>query len=275
MQCEILLLISGKVQYKIDGEFYEVLPGEIILLNMCELHSMHIDPTEPYERIVLQFSPNLIPKFVNFSPLESFTSAKTFRHILPKHLVEKTKIQSLLRSIKRDCQKSAPPLADLRILSKILSILEEINTTLEKIKKNKDKHLPTATLIDKFSKLCTNYINENISRRLTAKELAQHMHVCESHLHHLFRKEMGMSIHTYILTQKMQLAAIMLNNGKSPQEVSLSLGYEYYSTFFNNFQTFFGYTPNQHDKFQNTSAPLPKNIDEGWSFAERIKQKAK
>lgn len=271
LQCEILLLLSGKVQYKIDGEVYDILPGEVILLNMCELHSMHIDPQEPYERMVLQFSPNLIPKMSGIDPLAPFTSAKTFRHILPRQFVEKSKIQSLLRSIKRDCQ-TKNELTDLKILSTIFAILKEINETLALMRMNEENSIPAALSVDKFSKLCTKYINENISRRLTAKEIAQHLHICESHLHHTFRKEMGMALHAYILNQKMQLASQLLNSGKSPQEVSEKLGYEYYSTFFNNFQSFFGYNPNQHDRFQHISAPLPKSIDEGWTLAERIKQ---
>ena len=57
LQCEILFLLSGKVTYKIDGDSYEVHPGEMILLNMYELHTMYSDPSEPYERIVFAIFP--------------------------------------------------------------------------------------------------------------------------------------------------------------------------------------------------------------------------
>lgn len=272
LQCEILFLLSGKVTYKIDGDSYEVHPGEMILLNMYELHTMYSDPSEPYERIVLQFSPNLIPKLIGFDPLEPFSSSRIFQRILPREFVQKSKLPAILTSIKRDCQK-ADKFTDLKIVSSILSFLEELNQTLEKFKKNFHEKSNFSNVADKFSKLCTNYINENISQKLTAKDIAQHIHVCESHLHHMFHKEMGMSIHTYILNQKMQTAAIMLNAGKSPQEVSKALGYEYYSTFFNNFQSFFGYTPNQHERYQHLV--LAKPTQEGLTIPERIKQNTK
>jgi AraC-like DNA-binding protein len=248
-QCEILYLISGKVQYKIDGETYDVSPGDIILVNMCELHSMYIAPSEPYERIVLQFSPHLIPNLTDLDPLEPFNNARIFRHILPKEFVEKTKILSLLKSIQRTCSKPSD-MTDLKLTADIISIVYEINQTRERMQKSKESATPAASSVHKFSKLCTDYIKENITQRLTAKEIAKHLHVCESHLHHLFHKEMGMSLHVYILNQKMQLALFMLNSGKTPQTVAAALGYEYYSTFFNNFCSFFGHTPNQYDRTQ-------------------------
>lgn len=270
-QCEILLLLSGKIQYKIDGEIYNMLPGEVILLNICELHSIHIDPSEPYERMALQFSPNLIPKLTNLDLLKPFSAAKSFRHILPREFVEKSKIRTIFNQIKRDCMH-VKQYTDLTLISRILAILKELDETT-KLVLNSKAPIAYATSADKFSKLCANYVNENISKKITAKDIANHLHVCESHLHHLFRKEMNMSVHAYILNQKMQLAALMLASGKSPQEVSDSLGYDYYSTFFNNFQSFFGYTPNQHNYFQrlHNITPPSEKTDEGMTVIERIK----
>lgn len=273
LQCEMLLLISGIVQYKIDGETHTVNPGDIILLNKGELHSMFVDLKEPFERMVFQFSPKFIPNLVDYDPAEPFITAKSFQHVIPRQFVEKTKIKTLLQSVKRVCAKP-DRFTDLKLISLLFSVLREINDAMEKMKKAPEGSTENTVSVDKFSKRCASYINKNIASRLTAKDIAQHMHVCESHLHHLFKKEMGTSVRAYILNQKMQTAALMLNEGKSPQEVAEALGYDYYSTFFNNFQTFFGYTPKEHERYQRIIVPpkISKNIV---LVSERIKQSLK
>ncbi|MBQ8685343.1 MAG: helix-turn-helix domain-containing protein [Clostridia bacterium] len=273
LQCELLLLISGKVQYKIDGETYDIQPGDIILINKGEMHSIYVDLAIPFERIVFQFSPKFVPNLMDYDPLEPFVEAKTFHRIIPREYVEKSKTRNLLQAIKKACQKP-DAFTDLKLISTLFSLLREINEMRKKMKKNTEKSLLPTISADKFSKHCANYINENISNSLTAKKIAQHMHVCESHLHHMFRKEMGTSVHAYILNQKMQTAALMLNEGKSPQEVAEALGYEYYSTFFNNFQNFFGYTPKEHERYQRIIVP-PKITKNNVLISERIKQSLK
>lgn len=258
-QCEILYLISGKIQYRIDGESYDVSAGDVILVNICELHSIQIEPTEPYERMVLQFSPNAIPKFTDFDPLEPFTNARAFRHILPHTFVKKSKIYKILNQIKKDCTK-LDKLTDFKIIASVMDILTEINQTKTQMLSSKTDVVAEAANVQKFSKLCTDYISEHLTKKITAKEIADHLHVCESHLHHLFRKEMGISLHVYILNQKMQLAMFMLNSGQNPQQVSEALGYDYYSTFFNNFQSCFGFTPNQYHKNKRRHKVAPSSL---------------
>lgn len=270
LQCEMLLLLSGKIEYNIDGETHPVQPGDIILLNKGELHSIFVDLKEPFERMVFQFSPKFVPTLVDSDPLEPFNTAKNFRHVIPRTFVEKSKIKNLLTQVKKVCNKP-DRFTDIKLISIMFSVLREINETLERMKKAPEGMTNNSVSTDKFSKRCANYINENIFNRLTAKEIAKHMHVCESHLHHLFRKEMGMSVHNYILNQKMQTAALMLSEGKSPQEVSETLGYEYYSTFFNNFQAYFGYTPKAHERYQRIITP-PKITKGNVLISDRIKQ---
>ena len=273
LQCEMLWLISGIVQYKIDGETYTVNPGDIILVNKGELHSMFVDLKEPFERMVFQFSPKFIPTLVDYDPSDPFINAKTFQHVIPRQFVDKTKIKNLFQSIKRVCAKP-DRFTDLKLISLLFSLLKEINEATDKMKKAPKRPTETTLSVDKFSKRCTKYINQNITRRLTAKDIAQHMYVCESHLHHLFKKEMGISVCAYILNQKMQMAALMLKEGKSPQKVAEALGYDYYSTFFKNFQAYFGHTPKEHERYLHTivTGKIPKHK---LLVSERIKKSLK
>lgn len=270
-QCEILYLISGKVQYKIDGEIYNVFPGDVILVNICELHSLIISPEEPYERLVLQFSPHLIPQFIDYDPLEAFNNVSQIRHVLPNEFVKKSKFYKIMNAIKKDC-RVVDETTDFKIVTKVMELLREINETKAQILKLNCAVSREASSAKNFSKACTEYINKNLTKKLTAQEIADHLHVCESHLHHLFRKEMGISVHLYVLHSKMQLASVMLNAGKKPQEVSDALGYDYYSTFFKNFKTCLGCTPNEYNERKKIhKIATPPETERSFVIFERLR----
>ncbi|MEW8956318.1 AraC family ligand binding domain-containing protein, partial [Clostridium sp.] len=50
---KIIILISGKVSYLIEGKSYRLKPWDILLVNSYEVHKPIIDSSEPYERYVL------------------------------------------------------------------------------------------------------------------------------------------------------------------------------------------------------------------------------
>ena len=51
---EVYYLLSGKVEYWVDGRIIAMQPGDLLLINPLELHRPVVDPGSPvYERIVL------------------------------------------------------------------------------------------------------------------------------------------------------------------------------------------------------------------------------
>ena len=255
--CEILWLLSGNVQYNINGNLYDVQPGDLILLNVNEIHSLQLTSSEPYERFVLQFSPNLLPPNVtlDIDPLMPFSSAQSFHRILPAELIKGSKIPRLFRSFKRNCLKKEE-CTILELVAHIFLILKELNHLTSQFSKSVARTPVTPSNNETILKNCITYLNDNITQNLQISDIANHCHICTSHLHHLFKKEMHTSLHSYIINQKMQLAAIMLRKGISPQEVANSLGYSYYSTFARNFTSLFNCLPNQ---YLHQITPLHKN----------------
>ena len=50
---KIIIFISGKVTYHIEGKSYELKPWDILLINNHDIHKPVIDPSEAYERIII------------------------------------------------------------------------------------------------------------------------------------------------------------------------------------------------------------------------------
>ena len=56
--CKILVLVSGSVDYSVEGRTYEPEPGDLVLVNRGEIHCPHVKDGQPYERVILYLSHN-------------------------------------------------------------------------------------------------------------------------------------------------------------------------------------------------------------------------
>ena len=70
--CEIILLLSGSVKYKVEGQYCKLSPLDAIVIQPSQLHSREIDPSVPYERMMLHFAPDLLPSLADLSLTENF-----------------------------------------------------------------------------------------------------------------------------------------------------------------------------------------------------------
>ena len=50
---KVVIFISGKVAYHIEGKAYQLKPWDILLVNRHAIHRPEIDPSVPYERFIL------------------------------------------------------------------------------------------------------------------------------------------------------------------------------------------------------------------------------
>lgn len=95
------------------------------------------------------------------------------------------------------------------------------------------------------------YIGLNLYQRLTVKELASHFFISETKLQSIFKKEMGMTIYSYISERKIEEAKIMLNFNRSINEIALSLGFSDSSHLSKVFKKHVGISPKQYQQEKN------------------------
>lgn len=254
---EVFLLLSGAVKYRIEGQWYEVSSMNALIIPPNKLHSVETDTSQPYERIVLQFSPELLPSFADFELFSSYNKPFSSPIVIPKEYVVESNLVSSMRHCKQLCQSESKYI-DLRFVSAILQIIETLNELTLAL--NESNIIPPVK-VDKISHACIQYINQNLmgEDKLSPQHLAKHLHISASHLQHTFKKDLGVTLRAYIFNQKMQLAKQLLMKGNTPQSVANQLNYEYYSTFYHNFVKRFNVPPNYYTDFQQT---LQMNVDE-------------
>lgn len=94
----------------------------------------------------------------------------------------------------------------------------------------------------------THYISEHLSENLTIEALAKQMHLSASGISHMFKKEMGISVHQYVTQRRLIFAQGLLWVGNKPSKIYMDCGYRDYSSFYKAYVSFFGYPPSSDGK---------------------------
>jgi AraC-like DNA-binding protein len=243
--CEILYLISGTVQYIIGGKSYNLSPSDLILLPPNTLHSVQSDLTKPYERMVLHLPPELLPKLQDLDVLSVFNSAESFAYIIPKEFTQNSQILPLFQEICETCRnESSNKYIELHLINIMLRLIEELTVMSEKIKASSNFQ-STAAITNENVYASIQYIEKNLTKPLTVEMIASAINFSPSYLSHAFKKTLGISLKNYITSQKLFLAQKLLQHGYHATEVATMLGYDYYSTFYQQYVKRFGISPNE------------------------------
>lgn len=104
---------------------------------------------------------------------------------------------------------------------------------------NHEKINPTVYKILKF-------VDENISCRLTVSRVAEEFLYSVSYISHLFKKETGVSLQSYIISKKIDYAKSLLSDKNVMLiEVAAKCGYKSVPSFCRLFRKYTGFTPSQ------------------------------
>lgn len=109
---------------------------------------------------------------------------------------------------------------------------------------------------------CIDYIYDHLHARITVSELAEHVHLSESYLSRLFKKEVGTSISEYIRRQKLETAKNMLvYSDYRSVEIASILSFPSQSYFTEIFHRYTGLTPSEYRK-EHLRSSLPDRAAE-------------
>lgn len=90
---------------------------------------------------------------------------------------------------------------------------------------------------------CMHWIHIHLHHRLKIADIAAELHVSRDYLSQAFKKETGITLHRYIVDQKLEEAQHMLSQGKSLYEISYTLCFCNESHFIQLFKKKYHVTP--------------------------------
>ncbi len=239
---KLLFLLNGAVSYYIEGEVYELLPDDIILVPAGEIHRPVIHDGNPYERMILYISPLFFERYQaqGFDLYGLFSHCKKQNsHTLRIARLKETRICSVLEELiaSRLEEGFAAPLYRQSLLIELLILL---NRTLE----NRQLSFPSAAGSNRRIVDVLSYINSHLGDpSLSVDTIASHCFLNRSYLMHLFRQETGYTIGNYLTEKRLFTARRLIQQGGTVAEACMQSGFTSYASFYRAYRKKFGEAP--------------------------------
>lgn len=241
---EVYFLLSGDVTYTIESRLYRVMPGEVLLISPRELHQVCIRPEmSAYERYTLWVDPQLLRQFSSertdlsrcFDP-----SRPNYDNLLKLTPEEQRLVRSLFETLWQEYDSSAYGSDLLRksILAQLLVAVNRMSAqTVSRPETYSSNRIVTAAV---------EYINQHYGAPLSLDLLAEQFFVSKYHLSHEFNRQVGTSVHRYILKKRLLNARQLMAAGESPSQVYGRCGFGDYAGFYRAFRSEYGVGPKEY-----------------------------
>ncbi len=260
---KIVVFISGSVTYIIEGKSYYLKPWDILLVNNYDVHKPVIDPSVPYERIVIWVKNDFITSYnsdvCDISSCFQKANDRSFSMIRLNTELQHL-IQDLLQSLE-DSLNSEEFGASLLASSQFIQLMVYLNRIFLGKQYIKDKK--SVKYDEKIEKLL-RYINDHLTSDLSIDALSREMYLSKYHLMRKFKEETGMTLHNYILQKRLMHARQLIKNGTPVMEAAEESGFGDYTTFSRAYKKMFHHAPTKRPLAKSSydqDLPIKKSLE--------------
>ena len=239
---KIVLLLSGRVDYTVEGSSYALKPWSVLLVKHHTIHRALIDKSQPYERIIIYLDGKYFDRILPGVRLtDSFDQAdKSGEHLLRPTARQRQSIEEVLaayESAGEDGGFGAQALRETYIMQ-LLIYIGRMTAAKE----------PGESQYDSKIRRVLSYINENLGGELRVEQLAEQVYLSKYHFMRLFKAQTGSSVHAYVRQKRLLHAARLIREGMPVSKAAALSGFGDYSAFHRAFRESFGISPGELKK---------------------------
>lgn len=233
---KIIVFISGKVTYHIEGKAYHLKPRDILLVSQGAIHKPEIDPSVPYERYIFWIRDDLSCQELN----TCFQKAndRSFNLVRADSALQE-RLKDLLPEIEQTLQNKH--FGDTVLRNALFTqFMIYINRIFLRTSSSPDKKTYSSdTQVEQLLK----YINRNLSENLSIDQLANRFFFSKYHMMRKFKNETGYTIHNYITSKRLLMARSLISQGIPVIKAAQASGFHDYTTFVRAYKKQFGKAP--------------------------------
>lgn len=243
---EIYYQLNGERYYFIKDRTYLVRKGDLVLINLNDLHKTSMADTPTYERILINFKRDFLSDLENtednFHLLSCFTAENS---LIRLNMAEQTFVETLLyKLIKENDQSSIGSGIYLKIL--LAELLIFISRYLLQ---HSSKQFDYPNSLHKKISEIAKYINNNYNHKLTLKEISNTFYLSPYYLSRSFKEVTGFTFIEYINSIKVKEAQRFLRESRlNITEISEKVGFESSTHFGRVFKSITGFSPLNYRK---------------------------
>ena len=238
---EFYFFLEGDVQIQIGEQLFPVRFGDIMLIPPHLKHRTIIrSQTTPYRRFVFWISQDYCNHLLQSSPDYAYVMqyvATEKRYIFHTDQIEFNAIQSkILRLLEEMRTQKFGREAQISIC--VNDLVLNINRLAHE--KNTPKKKNTEYLL--YQQL-EAYIEEHLEEDLSLEKLSEVFYASKYHIAHVFKDNIGLSIHQYITKKRLNLCREAISGKMGITEAYHKFGFGDYSSFYRAFKKEYGISP--------------------------------
>jgi len=241
---EIFLFLGGQVNVFVDRNSYPLRRGSLLIFNNQEIHKIINLSTDPYERLIVHFKPDLVYPFctADTNLLGCFQNRKPGRFNMIE--LNEEQIRAFMEIGTRMIGTVQQPTfgSDSLALTYLIQMLVMVGTLHQRARP------ATPSLISPLIQQTMDYIDHHLHTPLSLDEIANELSVDKYYLSHLFKEQTGGSLYRYVLLKKTNLAKQLLISGTSVSEACYLTGFNDYANFIRTFKNITGTSPGKYGK---------------------------
>ncbi|MGM9619782.1 MAG: AraC family transcriptional regulator [Oscillospiraceae bacterium] len=241
---KVILLLSGKVTYVVEGKSYFLKPGDILLVQHNMIHMPVIDPSEPYERMVLWLGPEYLERRKNGEESLSDCFALTHRrnfHLLRGSVELRQKYLAIFQGMEEALTEEGfghELLADTYFLQLMIHLNRDL-------REDKTAELTETYRYDPKIEEIMRFVEANPAEDLSVEGVAKRFFLSRYYLMHRFKEVSGYTLHQYVNQKRIQYAGELLRQGTGVLKAAEQAGFREYSTFLRAFQNTYHMSPRE------------------------------
>ncbi len=220
---EIILFMGGDAEFISEDIHLPIKPGTLIVIPKETYHQILIHGNhENYRRCVIHFYDS--PEYL------SFFSDKMLSQTI---ITEDKDIDFLFKKLIHASSENGCKILDATLVLLFNEIAEKSNV------------FASENIQNPYVKHAVEYINHNINKKIIINEIAKECMISPSSLSHVFKREMNIPLHKFIIKKRLINAYHRIMSGEAATAVAIECGFNDYSGFYKQYKKMFNVTPSQ------------------------------
>ena len=241
-ELELIYIIDGKITVTKNYEKYELKPGDIFLVNSCEIHEIDVDDADENVKLLTVYL--------------SFDFAKRFEAALDSiyfRIERDTKSESKLKELmKQLAQQKLSAEQEYSVIKQYAIIMDIFHMLFENCRREKQISLYGSCKVSfRNAKLAMEYIEENYRGELNLNVMAELVGLNPIYFSKYFKDTTGMGFNAYVNNVRLKHALEdLISRGLSIADAASYNGFPSVKTFETACKRSYGLTPLQFKKQQ-------------------------